>query len=68
MITLPVDDPHLSFPTLPDRIYQLQVSSDLVGWSNHGAPVSTEGEGEPGTLGIDDPGLAGVRFYRIVGP
>jgi hypothetical protein len=66
VITSPTADPRLSFPTLPDRLYQLQISSDLVGWSDHGAPASTVGEGGPGTLEIDDPGLAGVRFYRIV--
>jgi hypothetical protein len=56
----------VSFPTLPDRLYQLQVSGDLDGWSNSGAPVSTAGAAGPSTLQIDDTASLPKRFYRMV--
>jgi hypothetical protein len=56
----------VSFPTLPDRIYQLQVSGTLGVWTNSGAPVSTAGAPGPGTLQIDDTAGLPKRFYRMV--
>ncbi len=56
----------ISFPSLPDRIYQLEFSSDLSAWSDEGAPVSTVGEGGPGTVNFDDlPIGPGAGFYRV---
>jgi hypothetical protein len=56
----------VSFPTLPDRLYQLQVSGTLGAWANSGAPVSTAGAPGPGTLQVDDTAALSKRFYRMV--
>jgi hypothetical protein len=56
----------LSFPTLPDRLYQLQVSDVLGGWANSGLPVSTAGDPGPDVLEIDDTSGLSRRFYRMV--
>ncbi|MEM1083276.1 MAG: alpha-amylase family glycosyl hydrolase [Verrucomicrobiota bacterium] len=56
----------LAFPTLPDRIYQWQVSDTLDGWQDFGAPVSTVGAVGPGTTMIDDESGNPKRFYRMV--
>jgi len=59
--------PELSFPTLPDRIYQLESSDDLESWTDHGLPRSTVGAGGPDTWVIDDlPPAVGTRFYRMI--
>lgn len=55
----------LSFPTIPARIYQLQVSSDLLVWEPSGAPVDTTGQASPGTLEVDETRGPGNRFYRV---
>ncbi|MCH7224752.1 alpha-amylase family glycosyl hydrolase [Haloferula sp. A504] len=56
----------ISFPSLPDRVYQLEFSSDLNAWDDYGAPVSTEGAGGPGTVNFDDvPIGSGTGFYRL---
>ncbi|QJE96789.1 alpha-amylase family glycosyl hydrolase [Luteolibacter luteus] len=56
----------VSFPTLPGRIYQLQVSGDLVSWSDSGAPLSTAGADGPGIFQAEDTSGSGKRFYRVV--
>jgi hypothetical protein len=56
----------LSFPTLPGRIYQLQISADLVDWADSGAPLNTAGADGPGTFQVDDTSGAGTRFFRVV--
>ena len=56
----------LSFPTLPDRIYQLQVSGELDGWTDSGTPVDTSGATGPSTLQINDTSGLAKRFYRMV--
>jgi len=55
----------LSFPTLPDRSYQFQVSDALNGWTNFGAPQVTAPNAAPGTLQIDDTSGLPKRFYRM---
>ena len=56
----------LSFPTLPDRVYQLQVSVGLNGWTNSGTAVNTSEATGPGTLQIDDTSGLPKRFYRML--
>ncbi len=56
----------LSFPTLPDRLYQLQVAEKLDDWGNWGAPVSTASAEGPGVLGFEDMPGGPRRFYRMV--
>ncbi|WP_035608609.1 alpha-amylase family glycosyl hydrolase [Haloferula sp. BvORR071] len=56
----------LNFPTLPDRIYQLQVSTNLVGWSNSGTPLNTADADGPGTFQVDDTSGGPMRFYRVL--
>jgi glycosidase len=56
----------LSFPTLPNRSYQLQVSETLGGWTNHGAPHVTAPTDLPDTLEIDDTSGLPKRFYRML--
>lgn len=65
-ISLNAGSPELLFPTLPDRIYQLEVSDDLESWDDHGLPKSTVGAGGPDLWVIDDlPAAVGARFYRM---
>jgi hypothetical protein len=56
---------HLSFPTIPDRVYQWESSDDLNDWDDHGEPASTEGAGGPSTLTLDEATAAPRRFYRM---
>jgi hypothetical protein len=56
---------HLSFPTLPDRTYQWEVSDELLDWDDFGAEISTAGAGGPSTTVLDDPSAEPKRFYRI---
>lgn len=56
----------LTFPTLPDRSYQLQVSETLDGWTNLGAPHVTAPTDPPDTLEVDDVSALPRRFYRMV--
>jgi hypothetical protein len=56
----------LSFPTLPDRSYQLQASDALNSWTNLGAPHVTAPNAPPATLQIDDTSGLPKRFYRMV--
>lgn len=56
----------LSFPTLPSRKYQLQVSTTLSGWTNSGAPHITAPNAAPDTLEIDDTSGLPKRFYRML--
>jgi hypothetical protein len=56
----------LSFPTLPDRIYQLQVSTDLEDWDDSGAPLNTADADGPGLFQVDDTSGEGTRFYRVL--
>lgn len=56
----------LTFPTLPDRSYQLQSSETLNGWTNFGSPQITATTDPPGTLQIDDNSGMPKRFYRMV--
>lgn len=66
-ISLNAGAPELSFPTLPDRIYQLESSDDLESWSAEGDPVSTVGAASPGVLVVDNlPPATGKRFYRML--
>ncbi len=55
----------IEFPTLPDRLYQLQESDDLGGWFNLGAPVNTHGIESPPPLVVEDHLLGPAGFYRI---
>ena len=56
----------LAFPTLTNRIYQYQVTGDLVTWHDIGPRLDTFGMDDPGPFVIDTP-LPGPRsFYRIV--
>ncbi len=50
-----------SFPTLTGRVYQPQVSTDLVGWSNLGSPITGDGS----TKSATDSTAGSKRFYRI---
>jgi len=56
----------LSFPTLPDRIYQLQVSEGLGSWGNSGAPLNTSAATAAGMFQFDDTSGLTKRFYRMV--
>lgn len=56
----------VSFPTLPGRIYQLQVSGDLVDWSDSGDPLNTADADGPGTFQVDDTSGEDKRFYRVL--
>jgi len=56
----------LTFPTLPDRLYQLQSSTTLSGWSNSGSPVSTAEDVGPDVIEIDDTSGSPRRFYRML--
>jgi hypothetical protein len=56
----------LSFPTLPDRRYQVQASTTLGGWESFGAPQITAPTDPPGTFQIDDSSGLPKRFYRML--
>lgn len=56
----------LTFPTLPDRSYQLQSSQDLGTWADFGAAHVAAPTDPPGTLQIDDASGLARRFYRMV--
>ncbi len=56
----------LSFPTMPDRIYQLQVSNDVRVWDDYGAEHVTGPDDPPGTLEVEDSDGLPKRFYRMV--
>ena len=50
----------ISMPTEPGKVYQMQVSSDLQSWQNHGAPVF--GTGRPLLQPMSG---AADRFFRL---
>jgi hypothetical protein len=50
-----------SFPTIAGRIYQPQVSTDLVGWSPLGSPIAGDGT----TKSATDLTAGPKRFYRL---
>ncbi|MCX6968855.1 MAG: alpha-amylase family glycosyl hydrolase [Verrucomicrobia bacterium] len=50
-----------SFPTIAGRLYQPQVSTDLVGWSPLGSPIAGDGT----TKSATDLTTAPKRFYRV---
>lgn len=50
------------FPTLPGRVYQPQVSTDLQGWSSIGSPLP--GDGNERSVLDTEPGQR--KFYRIL--
>ncbi len=54
----------LSFPTLPDRTYQWQRSTDLLTWENHGAPHSTAGA-QGGGVAAGTAAGGGRWFFRM---
>ena len=56
----------LTFPTLPDRSYQLQSSEDLAAWADFGTAHVIAPTDPPGTLQIDDAPPLLRRFYRMV--
>jgi len=56
----------LTFPTLPNRKYQLQASTALSGWAPLGSPLVTAPDASPGTFQMDDADGLGKRFYRMV--
>lgn len=57
----------LSFETIPDRVYQWQVSETLASgqWSNLGASVNTAGATTTGIIQSDDTAVRQKRFYRM---
>ncbi len=56
----------LTFPTLPDRKYQIQSSIILNGWAPFGDPLITAPNALPGTFQLDDTANLPKRFYRMV--
>lgn len=50
-----------SFPTISNRIYQPQVSTDLVSWSPVGGTISGDGS----TKSVTDSTTGARRFYRV---
>jgi hypothetical protein len=59
------DGAQLDFPTIPDRNYQWEISDDLDGWEDHGAPLSTVGASGPGVVSLDELISEALRFYRV---
>ncbi len=57
---------HITFPTVPDRRYQLQVSQDLRTWLDLGAALDTTGATGPGVFQADDAASSAARLYRMV--
>lgn len=55
----------LTFPTIPDRLYQLQAATQPGSWQNLGSAVNTSGASAPGTYGRNDTTLLPRRFYRM---
>jgi hypothetical protein len=57
----------MSFPAIPNRIYQWQGSQTLApgGWQNLGAAVSTAGAATGSTLIRHDAEMLPKRFYRV---
>jgi hypothetical protein len=53
----------ISFPTTPDRTYQVKVSDNLSSgsWADLGSPVTGDGNAKS----VTDPAVATRRFYRI---
>ena len=56
----------LTFPTLPDRKYQMMTSTTLDGWQPFGDPVVTAPTDAPGTFEIDTTTGDPKRFYRMM--
>ncbi len=56
----------LSFPTLPDRRYQVQSSTTLGAWSDFGTPLITSTANAPGLFQLDDTAALPKRFYRML--
>jgi hypothetical protein len=56
----------LTFPSVPNRSYQIEVSTDLQGWQPLGAPATTTGATGPGMVNFTDAAPGGVaKFYRL---
>ena len=53
----------VEFPTLAGRTYQLQVSSDMVAWTNVGAPIA--GTGQPVQQLLSTRGST-AKFYKVM--
>ena len=56
----------LSIPTIANRRYQLQVSSDMSSWTNSGQPTDTAVGASAGLLEITDTPVGSKRFYRML--
>ena len=56
----------LTFPTLPNRKYQLRASTTLQDWLPLGAPFATAPNDLPGTFQFDDTAGLPKRFYQMV--
>ena len=56
----------LTFPTLPDRRYQVQSSTALGNWTDFGNGLSTTSSNAPGVFQVDDTVMMPKRFYRMV--
>ena len=66
-VTLPTNGattgPTLTWPSVLGEKYQIQVSSNLVTWTNLGSPVVASGP----TMTFTDPApMSGTRYYRLV--
>ncbi|MGB6223131.1 alpha-amylase family glycosyl hydrolase [Haloferula sp.] len=55
----------LSFPTLPDRIYQWETSKDLKDWDEIGAAISTEGAASQNVIEFMGATTEPLQFYRM---
>lgn len=57
----------LAFPTIPDRIYQWQISPSLAAqsWQDLGGSSTTSGATAPGMLQRSDSSVLPKRFYRM---
>jgi hypothetical protein len=55
----------LSFPTLPDRIYQWETSDDLKDWDEIGDAISTEGAVGPDVIEFTGATTEPLQFYRM---
>ncbi len=56
----------LTFPTLPNRQYQLQTSTTLGDWHTFGSPLITAATAQPATFQMDDTTVQPKRFYRML--
>ncbi|MEO5916923.1 MAG: hypothetical protein ABIS50_22030 [Luteolibacter sp.] len=54
----------LQFPVIPNRVYQIETSSNLTTWSNTGSNFSVASE-NPTYLWLDPTPTVAPRFYRV---